>query len=259
MGICAFFYMSNLLGVVVFHRSMLNWRGSICHGYMCILLYVKLIGCSGVSQIYAQLEGVHLPCVYVHSSIYETYWVQWFSRHLCSNGGGVESVCHGYMCILLYVKLIWCSGVAQIYAVNQRRGWGHSALGICVLCILLYMKLIWCSGVALIYAQLKGVHLPWVYVHSSICESYCVQWCCRDLLSVGGYICHGYICILLYVKLFGCSGVSQIYAQLEGVHLPWVYVHSSICQTYWVQWCFKDLCSIGGGPSAMGICAFFYI
>ena len=59
---------------------MINW-GSICHGYMCILLNVKLIGCNGVAWIYGPL-GVHLP------------WV---------------------MCILLYVKLIGCNGVAWIY------------------------------------------------------------------------------------------------------------------------------------------------
>ena len=53
------------------------------HGYMCILLYVKLMQCSGFPEIYAQLEE-----------------------------GAVGSVYHGYMCILLYVKLIWCSGVA---------------------------------------------------------------------------------------------------------------------------------------------------
>ena len=50
MGICAFFYMSNLFGVVVFHRSMVNWGwGYICLRYMCILLYAKLIQCSGVA------------------------------------------------------------------------------------------------------------------------------------------------------------------------------------------------------------------
>ena len=45
MGICAFFYMCNLLGlgVVVLHKSVLDLRGSTCYGYMCILLYVKLI------------------------------------------------------------------------------------------------------------------------------------------------------------------------------------------------------------------------
>ena len=38
-----------LVGVVVFDRSMVNWRrGYVCPGYMCILLYVKLIGCSSV-------------------------------------------------------------------------------------------------------------------------------------------------------------------------------------------------------------------
>ena len=53
---------------------------------MCILLYVKLIWCSGFPEIYAQLEK------------------------------GVGSVCHGYMHILLHVKLIWCSGFPEIYA-----------------------------------------------------------------------------------------------------------------------------------------------
>ena len=58
--------MLNLFGVVVFHRTMVNWsrggfcgvavfntfmvnwRGCICPKYMCILLYVKLIQCSGI-------------------------------------------------------------------------------------------------------------------------------------------------------------------------------------------------------------------
>ena len=50
--------------------------GSVCHGYMCILLYMKLIWCSG------------------------------FPGDLCLIGGrGLGSVCHGYICILLYFKL----------------------------------------------------------------------------------------------------------------------------------------------------------
>ena len=50
--------------------------GSVCHRYMCILLYLMLIGCNGVVGIYPHLEGdVHLLRVYVHSSICETYWV----------------------------------------------------------------------------------------------------------------------------------------------------------------------------------------
>ena len=52
--------------------------GSVCHGYMCILLCVKIIQCSGFPEIYGGLEersGVILPWVYVHSSLSETYLV----------------------------------------------------------------------------------------------------------------------------------------------------------------------------------------
>ena len=43
------------------------------------------------------------------------------------------------------------------------------------MCILLSVKLIWCSGIPYIYGQLEGVHLPLVYVHSAICEIYLVE------------------------------------------------------------------------------------
>ena len=56
--------------------------GSVCHGYICILLYRKLIQCSGVQ------------------------------RSLVNWRRGVGSVCHGYMCILLYITLMQCYGVA---------------------------------------------------------------------------------------------------------------------------------------------------
>ena len=52
--------------------------GLICHGSMCILLYMKPMWCNGFPQIYAQLDegdGLNLPWVYVHSAIYETYVV----------------------------------------------------------------------------------------------------------------------------------------------------------------------------------------
>ena len=41
MGICALCHIGNVFGVMVLQRSMLNWRrGSICHKYMCIVLYI---------------------------------------------------------------------------------------------------------------------------------------------------------------------------------------------------------------------------
>ena len=55
--------------------------GSVCHGYICVLQYMKLIWCSSFKEMYAQFED------------------------------GVGSVCHGYMCILLYVKLTGFSDV----------------------------------------------------------------------------------------------------------------------------------------------------
>ena len=45
--------------------------GSVCHGYMYILLYMKLSWCNGFAEIYAQLRGLHLTEVYVHADICE--------------------------------------------------------------------------------------------------------------------------------------------------------------------------------------------
>ena len=41
------------------------------------------------------------------------------------------SVCNRYMCILLSVKHIWCSGFPQIYAQLEEGGWGQSVIDIC--------------------------------------------------------------------------------------------------------------------------------
>ena len=55
MGICAFCYMSNLFDVVVFQRSISEWRRG----------------------------GFSLPWVCVHFSICETYLLYWFPIYLC--------------------------------------------------------------------------------------------------------------------------------------------------------------------------------
>ena len=176
--------------------------------------------------------GVNLPWVYVHCAIYETYLVSWFSKDLCSLGGG-GSICHRYMCICaIYIwNLIWCNGFPKIYAPLEER-----VRSIChrYMCIVLYMKLIWCNGFPEIYAGLEE----------------------------GGQSAIG-ICALcyIYLKLIWCNGFPKIYAQLEGdgVNLPWVYVHCAIYETYLVSWFSRDLCSLGGrgwGQSAMDICAF---
>ena len=95
---------------------MLGWGkvvGSVCNGYMCIVLYEKLIYPSGFPEIYAQLEE------------------------------GIVSAYHWYMCILLCVKLI---GV-----VVFQRSMLHWRSGPWYMCILLYVKLIQCCAIPYIY------------------------------------------------------------------------------------------------------------
>ena len=54
MDMGAFCYIRTLCSEVVLHRSMVCQRReveSVCHGDMCILVYVKLIWCSGFPEI----------------------------------------------------------------------------------------------------------------------------------------------------------------------------------------------------------------
>ena len=75
-----------------------------------------------------------------------------------------------YMCILLYVKVIWCNGIPYICCQLE---WGQ--IHPQYMCILLYVKLIWCKSIPQMYDQLEwGVDVCSVYVHSAICESYLV-------------------------------------------------------------------------------------
>ena len=70
-------------GVAVFKVSMLDWRRvSICHRYMCIVLYIYIsaMRCAkfGVAVFKASMLNCkwgNLPWVYVHCVIYEIYLV----------------------------------------------------------------------------------------------------------------------------------------------------------------------------------------
>ena len=192
---------------------------------MCIVPYMKLIWCNGFPQIYAWLEeGVGSICHgYMCIVLYmKTYLVSWFSRDLCSiGGGGGGSICHGYMCIVLYMKHIWYYGFPDIYT------WLVEGVGsIChgYMCIVLYMKHIWYYGFPDIYTWLvEGV----------------------------GSICHGYIALYYILKLIWCNGFPEIHAQLEeGVGS---ICHRCMCivlyiyETYVVEWFSRDLCLIRGG------------
>ena len=63
------------------------------------------------------------------------------------------------MSILLYVKLIWCSGFPEIYACLEENFMSDLCMSVCQ-------------------------HL--IYMHSAICEMHLVKWCCIDLCSIRG-------------------------------------------------------------------------
>ena len=107
MSINALCYIWNIFGVMVFQRSMLNWRrgwGQSAIG-ICALCYtyMKLIWCNGFPEIYAQLEeGV----------------------------GGWSAM---DICALCYIWNLFGVTIFQISMLNWR-GWGQSAIQICAFC-----------------------------------------------------------------------------------------------------------------------------
>ena len=124
LSICAFCYMWNLFGVVVFHTSIVNWRWGAW--YMCILLSVKLFWCSGIPYIYGQLDrGTCALSICAFCYMLNVFGVVVFHRSMVNWRG---YICPKYMCILLYVKLIWCSSILYIYGQLDR---GTYALSIC--------------------------------------------------------------------------------------------------------------------------------
>ena len=69
---------------------------------------MKLIWCTGFPEIYGQLEEGGMGSVCTGVVVFHKSIVDWWR--------GVGSICLGYMCILLYMKLIWCNGFPETYA-----------------------------------------------------------------------------------------------------------------------------------------------
>ena len=86
IGICAFCYLWNFSGVVVFHICMVNCRGDTSAWSICALCY--MLNIFGVVVFHTSMVNCH---------------------------GGY--ICLKYMCIVLYVKCIWCSGIPYIYGI----------------------------------------------------------------------------------------------------------------------------------------------
>ena len=190
MGLCAFCYIWQLFDVVVFQRSMLNWSrgvGSICHGYMCIVLYMKLMWCNGFAEMYAWLEWGYIWLRYMQIVLYvKLLWCSGIAYIYCHLEERVGSICQGYMCILLYMKVIWFSCFPEIYAQFWRRGWDQSAMGICAFCYTWKLFDVVIFPKSMLNWRRGGINVPWLYVHSAIYKTYVVEWFFRDLCSIGG-------------------------------------------------------------------------
>ena len=78
---------------------------------MCILLYVKLIWCSGIPYIYGQLKVGSIFPMYMCILLYVKLYCGVVVFHRSSGQLEEGANCPQYMCIVLSVKLIWCSGI----------------------------------------------------------------------------------------------------------------------------------------------------
>ena len=110
----------------------------------------------------------------------------------------------------------------------------------CILCTKAFGKVTPKAGKLSPYAFSYGMHfdvlsilwvcLPWVHVHSAICE-WNLIWCSGmyiDLCSIGG-LGPWYMCIFYMWNLFGLVVLYRFMVNWRGEHLSWVYVHSTIC------------------------------
>ena len=88
MGICPFFYISNLFGVAVFQRSISEWRMGWSQSAMGICAFCYMSNFFDVVVFQRSISewrrgGFSLPWVCVHFSICETYLLYWFPIYLC--------------------------------------------------------------------------------------------------------------------------------------------------------------------------------
>ena len=72
---------------------------------ICVMVFHRLLSIG--------VWGVHVSSVYVHSAIVKLIGVTVFHTSIVNWSGG--EMYPQYMYILLYVKLMWCNGISEIY------------------------------------------------------------------------------------------------------------------------------------------------
>ena len=107
----------NQFSVVVFHGSMVNWRG-LCSQQIC------QVWCSSIPGISAQVRGsiCHRSMLHHYTFLLAIDYRSMLHHHTLPLPINHRSILllhprslHKYLCIMLYVKLMWCSGLLWIY------------------------------------------------------------------------------------------------------------------------------------------------
>ena len=188
---------------------------------------MTLLWCNGIPYIHCLLElGIHVSSVYVHSVMWILFGVKIF--HISIVNWSVGEMYPKCMCILLHVKLIWCNGIPLIYWQLE---WGYMYPH--YICVFWYM----CHLCGVMVFSISIVNWSGGTSIFSIC-AFCYMW------------------NLFGVMVFPRSIVNWS----EGLHVSSIYVHSAICETYFVLWYSIDLLSIGvGGRCMLSICASCYM
>ena len=131
------------------------------------------------------------------------------------------------MCIVLYQKVIQCSQFC-----SSQFNWGRGYVWPGYMCIVLYWKLNWCSWALKPWVQfVGGTSDLGICAVCYIGNWFGVIGFCTSGFDWGGMSDLG-ICALCYMgNCFGVVGLCSSGFNLWGVHLTWVYVHCAIWET----------------------------
>ena len=166
-----------LWDVTVLHGCMANWQGR-CNGVAWI--YGQLEGgrCNGVAWIDGQLAGgqsVIDPCYTV-------------TPH--------KSICWQYRCAFSYMWNLF--GVIVLYAAMVN--WLGVHLPAVEMCMLLYVKCIWCNGFPCTYGHLRGsIFHQYLCAFSYMWNWFGVMVLHASMVDWWGAICLWYICAFSYM------------------------------------------------------------
>ena len=182
-------------------------------------------------------------------------WCNSIPYIFCQLGCGGQKYLR-YMCILLYLRLIWCSSIPYTFCQYECRGKMYPQY----MCILLYVKHIWCKGIPKTYCQLQWrggcILSTHICTFSDMCNLFDVSSVFHRCILQYGVMGR---CIL-GVKVHSAKTYCPIVVEGYWMYPQYSIVHSLTCETYLVYQYSIDLLSIGVmGRCILSICAFCYM